>query len=86
MTSSIPPELSARISALEDLVFRLYQHLNLTMPSPAQSAAGSLPDEVTALAAAGERERAIRRALTLLGISQHDAVLRVDGYLRSIGR
>lgn len=81
MINSIPPELSARISALEDLVFHLYQELNLAMPSPAQSVAGSLPDEVTALAAAGEREGAIRRAVVLLGISQQDAVLRVDGYL-----
>ncbi len=86
MMHSVPPEISARLSALEDLVFHLYQELNLTMPSPAQSVAGSLPGEVTALADAGERERAIRRALVLLSISQQDAVLRVDGYLKSIGR
>jgi|GEM_PF-2413372 len=85
-THSIPPELSARISALESQVFELYQHLGLTVPSPGDSAAGSLPAEVRELADAGEREQAIRRALVLLGLSAQDATLRVDGYLRTKGR
>lgn len=83
---SIPPELSARISALESQVFHLYQALNLTVPSTESSTADGLPLEAQELARAGERERAIRRALVLLGISAQDATLRVDGFLRILGR
>ncbi len=86
MTTFIPPELSARISALESQVWHLYQVLNVTMPSPADSAADALPEEVRELARDGDREEAIRRALVLLGISLQDAMLRVDGYLRTLGR
>lgn len=84
--SSIPPELSARISALESLVFHLYQELNVAMPSQVESVTGSLPREVQELARAGERDKAIRRALVLLGVSTSDATLRVDGFLRTLGR
>lgn len=83
---SIPSEVSARISALESLVFHLYQELGLAMPSATQSIAESLPAEVLELARDGNRDYAIRRALVLLGITVQDATLRVDGYLRSIGR
>lgn len=86
MDSTTPAEISARISALEDLVFNLYQQLNLTMPSPGQSIADSLPEEVATLAREGQRDAAIRRALELMGLSVRDATLRVDGYLRSLGR
>lgn len=86
MTDNIPPELSARISALESQVFHLYQVLNVTMPSPGDSVADSLPEEVRELAREGDREEAIRRTLVLLGVSLQDAMLRVDGYLRTLGR
>ncbi|MFV0435505.1 MAG: hypothetical protein ACK5LO_16215 [Leucobacter sp.] len=86
MTTYIPPELSARISALESLVFHLYQELNIPMPSPRESVADTLPPEIQELAKTGSREQAIRRALVVLGISLQDAQLRVDGYLKAIGR
>lgn len=84
--SAVPPELSARISALESQMFHLYQTLGIPLPSPAQATADSLPGEVRDLADAGERDRAIRAALVALGLSLQDATLRVDGYLRSRGR
>jgi hypothetical protein len=86
MTTHIPPELSARISALEAQMFHLYQVLDVTMPSPDDSTADALPEEARELARAGQRNEAIRRALVLLGISLQDAMLRVDGYLRTLGR
>lgn len=81
----IPPEIAARISALEVKVAELYRHLDFVEPASADAVAASLPDDIVALARAGKREEAIRVAIVQLGVSTVDASAMVNGYLRSIG-
>jgi hypothetical protein len=82
----VPPEIAARIAALESKVARLYAELNLVEPGSSEAVAVGLPAEVAELARSGEREQAIRRLIVDAGISTVDAVTRIDGFLRSIGR
>lgn len=82
----VPPEIAMRIAALESKVARLYAELDLVEPGHSDAVAAGLPAEVVELARSGEREGAIRRLIVVEGISTVDAVTRVDGFLRSIGR
>lgn len=78
--------LAARVAALEAKLAEVYDHLGLSEPPLAEAVQASLPPEVIALARAGERTEAISALRLAAGIDTADALARVDGYLRSIGR
>ncbi len=78
--------LATRVAALEAKLAEVYDHLGLSEPAVADAVEASLPPEVTALARAGQRTEAIALLQREAGIDTADALARVDGYLRSIGR
>lgn len=76
----IPPDVAARLIALEQQVAHLYAALGLVAPSPADAVAVSLGPEARRLAAAGDRAGAVRAVMREEGVSQQTAIARVDAY------
>lgn len=78
--------LATRVAALEAKLAAVYDHLGLSEPPTTEAVEASLPADVVALARAGQRTEAISQLQREAGIDTADALARVDGYLRSIGR
>ena len=77
--TDIPPDVYARLAALETQVAYLFQQMNLAPPGSASAqAGGGPPQEILDLVRAGNKIAAIKRHRELYGSSLADAKNAID--------
>lgn len=79
--TDVPPEIAARIAALETKVSELYQLLDAVEPSQRDAVASSIPSDIAELART-DRTAAIKLLRDRESVSTLDAMTRIDGFLR----